>query len=73
MFSMMAVLIINLQDELNPYGSSLGFKINSNLLAYYNVSPLAYFTMTKEETDGTESVITTSRNYLYGYFKMHIL
>ena len=46
-----------------------GFKINSNLLAYYNVSPLVYFTMTKEETDGTESVITTSRNYLYGYFR----
>lgn len=46
-----------------------GFKINSNLLAYYNVSPLAYFTMTKEEPDGTESVITTSRNYLYGYFR----
>jgi len=46
-----------------------GFKINSNLLTYYNVSPLEYFTMTKEEPDGTESVITTKRNYLYGYFR----
>ena len=46
-----------------------GFKINSNLLVYYNVSPLEYFTMTKEEPDGTESVITTKRNYLYGYFR----
>lgn len=46
-----------------------GFKINSNLLVYYNVSPLEYFTMTKEEPDGTENVITTKRNYLYGYFR----
>lgn len=46
-----------------------GYKINSNLLAYYNVSPLEYFTMSKEETDGTPTIITTSRNYLYGYFR----
>ena len=46
-----------------------GFKINSNLLSYYNVSPLEYFTMTKEEQDGSEAKLITKRNYLYGYFR----
>ena len=47
----------------------LGFKIPSSLLEYYNVAPLEYYTMTKEEQDGKVSEITVSRNYLYGYFK----
>ena len=44
------------------------YKINSRLLEAYNVSPLAYYTMSKEE-DGKKKVIKIEGRNIYGYFK----
>lgn len=47
----------------------MGYHIPSSLLEYYNVAPLEFFTMSKEEPDGKITEIVSKRNYLYGYFK----
>jgi len=44
------------------------YKINSRLLEVYNVSPLAYYTMSKEE-DSKKKVIKIEGRNIYGYFK----
>lgn len=45
------------------------FHISSKQLERYNVVPLEYYKMTKEEPDGTSKTITIRSNYLYGYFR----
>jgi len=45
------------------------FNIGSRLLEKYNVAPLQYYTMTKEDNNGKESSITIKGLSLYGYFK----
>jgi hypothetical protein len=47
----------------------MSFQIGSKLLDYYNVVPLEYFKMEKEEESGTVSSITIQKNYIYGYFR----
>ena len=47
----------------------MNYQINSKMLNTYNVSPLEYYTMSKENLDGSESSFTVIKNYLYGYFK----
>ena len=44
------------------------YKINSRLLETYNVSPLAYYIMSKEE-DNKKKVIKIEGRNIYGYFK----
>jgi len=41
--------------------------ISSKILEYYNVHPLKFYSMAKE--DDPNSLIKTERNYLYGYFR----
>lgn len=45
------------------------FNIGSRLLEKYNVAPLEYYVMTKEDDDGKKSSITIKGLSLYGYFK----
>jgi hypothetical protein len=45
------------------------FDIGSRLLEKYNVAPLQYYKMTKEDNEGKESSITIKGLSLYGYFK----
>ena len=45
------------------------FKIGSGLLDRYNVVPLEFFTMEKEELDGTVTSFSFRRPYMYGYFR----
>lgn len=45
------------------------FKIGSKQLERYNVIPLEFFTMEKEEIDGTITSFTFKRPYMYGYFR----
>jgi hypothetical protein len=45
------------------------FHITSSLLSYYNVQPLEYFTMSKEEPDGSTTSFRNDKKYVYGYFK----
>jgi hypothetical protein len=47
----------------------MSYQIDSKMLNKYNVFPLEYYTMTKENLDGSESFFTVTKNYLYGYFK----
>jgi hypothetical protein len=47
----------------------MGYKIGSAILNRYNVVPLAFFTMSKNDLDGTEISHTFKRNYVYGYFR----
>jgi len=44
------------------------FGISSNTLKKYNVHPLEFFTMSKEE-DGKAYTITSNKHYTYGYFR----
>ncbi len=44
------------------------YKINSRLLEKYNVSPLSYYIMSKEEEDRKKVIKIDGRN-IYGYFK----
>lgn len=44
------------------------YKIGSKLLEYYNVAPLEFFRMEKEE-DGETISYTFNRKYVYGYFR----
>jgi hypothetical protein len=44
------------------------YKIGSKLLEYYNVAPLEFFRMEKEENGETISH-TFNRKYIYGYFR----
>jgi len=46
-----------------------GFKIGSKMLDEYNVVPLEFFTMEKEETDGTITSFVFKKPYTYGYFR----
>ena len=45
------------------------FGIGSKLLEHYNVAPLKFYTMVKEDNLGLQSKMTISTNYIYGYFK----
>ena len=45
------------------------YKISSDMLNKYEVYPLEYFTMSKENLDGTIKTIKFSKPFLYGYFK----
>lgn len=45
------------------------FNIGSRLLEKYNVAPLEFYKMTKEDADGKESSITIKGFNIYGYFK----
>jgi hypothetical protein len=45
------------------------FQIGSTMLDRYNVVPLSFYVMTKEDNLGLKTSITISRNYIYGYFK----
>ena len=45
------------------------FNIGSKLLEKYNVAPLSYYKMTKEDSKGIESSITIKGISTYGYFK----
>lgn len=45
------------------------FHITSKQLEKYNVVPLKYYKMTKENPDGTTKTIVIQSNYLYGYFR----
>lgn len=45
------------------------FKLNSNMLKKYNISPLEYFVMEKTEPDGTVTSFKFTKNFLYGYFR----
>jgi 5S rRNA maturation endonuclease (ribonuclease M5) len=47
----------------------MSFNIGSKMLEHYNVAPLKFYTMTKEDNLGIESHMTISTNYIYGYFK----
>jgi len=50
------------QNYWTPFG------INSKMLDEYNVVPLTYYKMTKENPDETETTIVIKSNHLYGYF-----
>jgi hypothetical protein len=45
------------------------FNIGSRLLEKYNVAPLEFYTMSKEDANGKESSITIEGFNIYGYFK----
>lgn len=45
------------------------YKISSDILSNYEVHPLSYFTMSKENLDGSLKEIKFSKPYLYGYFR----
>jgi len=45
------------------------YHIGSKMLEVYNVSPLEYYKMTRNEPDGSISEITITGLNLYGYFK----
>jgi hypothetical protein len=45
------------------------YKIGSGLLDRYNVVPLEFFTMEKEELDGRVTSFSFKRPYMYGYFR----
>jgi hypothetical protein len=47
----------------------LGYKVGSKILQKYNVVPLKFFTMEREETDGVITSFTFSNPYMYGYFR----
>jgi len=51
------------QDYWSKYG------ISSKTLSKYNVAPLEFFNMSKDNLDGTSTKLITQRNYLYGYFR----
>lgn len=46
-----------------------GFKIGSGMLKRYNVVPLDFFTMSKQEVDGKTTSFKFKKPYLYGYFR----
>jgi hypothetical protein len=45
------------------------YKIGSNLLEHYNVTPLKYFVMEKKDIDDTVLSFKFERPYMYGYFR----
>jgi hypothetical protein len=46
-----------------------GFGIGSKMLEHYNVAPLDFYVMTKEDNLGMQTSMRISANYIYGYFK----
>jgi len=46
-----------------------GYKIGSKILEKYNVIPLKFFTMSKEDLDGSIASFTFNNPYTYGYFR----
>jgi hypothetical protein len=44
------------------------FKLNSKILEKYNVAPLSFYTMSKDDPDGITQTITKSYQNIYGYF-----
>jgi 5S rRNA maturation endonuclease (ribonuclease M5) len=47
----------------------MSYGIGSKMLEHYNVFPLSFYTMTKEDNLGIESNMTINSNYIYGYFR----
>jgi len=45
------------------------YKIGSKTLEQYNVAPLSFYTMVKEDNLGIQSQMQISSNYVYGYFR----
>ena len=45
----------------------IGFSIGSGMLEHYNVAPLSFYTMTKEDNLGVQNNMRISTNYIYGY------
>jgi len=45
------------------------FKIGSKMLEYYNVAPLEFYEMTKEDNLGVQSTMKITNNHVYGYFR----
>tara|TARA_R100001463_G_scaffold91025_3_gene145706 strand:- start:1613 stop:2584 length:972 start_codon:yes stop_codon:yes gene_type:complete len=52
------------QDDANYW---LQYRIGSTLLNEYNVKPIEYYNLVKEESDGIKS-LKIKNNYIYGYF-----
>lgn len=46
-----------------------GFGIGSKMLEHYNVAPLEFYVMTKEDNLGMQTNMRISTNYVYGYFR----
>lgn len=47
----------------------MSYKIGSGVLERYNVVPLNFYTLTKEDENGLLNTITIKNNFIYGYFK----
>jgi hypothetical protein len=47
----------------------MSFGIGSKMLEYYNVAPLQFYVMTKEDNLGLQSEMRVEKNFIYGYFK----
>ena len=47
----------------------VNFKIDSKTLTHYNVFPLEFFVMTREDEEGNLKSIKFNKPYTYGYFK----
>lgn len=47
----------------------MSFGIGSKMLEYYNVAPLQFYVMTKEDNLGIKSEMRVEKNFIYGYFK----
>jgi 5S rRNA maturation endonuclease (ribonuclease M5) len=47
----------------------MGFGIGSKMLEHYNVAPLEFYVMTKEDNLGIQNSMRISTNYIYGYFR----
>jgi 5S rRNA maturation endonuclease (ribonuclease M5) len=47
----------------------MGFGIGSKMLEHYNVAPLDFYVMTKEDNLGIQTSMRISTNYIYGYFR----
>jgi hypothetical protein len=45
------------------------YHIGSKLLERYNVVPLSFYTLSKEDENGVLNTITIKTNFIYGYFK----
>jgi 5S rRNA maturation endonuclease (ribonuclease M5) len=53
----------------NVFNTQTAFGIGSKMLEHYNVAPLSFYTMTKEDNLGIATHMNISANYIYGYFK----
>lgn len=47
----------------------MSFGIGSKMLEYYNIAPLQFYVMSKEDNLGLRSEMRIEKNFIYGYFK----